>query len=367
MGKSYVQVNAREQELMRTWKARGFSISKIMDLTGRAKQTVRDHLDMKKCGVGSGRRKIVTAAKLAKLEKALDVLQKKAKANSEITVGAVKERAGVVASNRTVLEAFHDNDIWFRPLRQKPILTDEDVATRMVFGTKHKSRPKEKWVNWPNAIIDNKNFPLYLNAFGRNEAARRQVRGGYRKRADRPKSYLVKRKQSQKFPVQGVQVTAAVMKGRIRMFEFVDGNWNGAKAAHMYTGPLARCLRRAFPEQAALKKPKFTVLEDNDPSGYKSGKGKAAKQACGIVSVDLPRRSPDLNPLDYSLWHAINKAMREQEKRMRKNKKESKETYMKRLRKTALSLSPTSVRNAVMDMHKRVRQVVKAEGGLFIE
>ena len=52
---------------------------------------------------------------------------------------------------------------------------------------------------------------------------------------------------------------------------------------------------------------------------------------------------------------------------MRKNKKESKEEYKMRLRKKALALSPAAVKNAVMDMHKRVRTVIQAEGGLFIE
>ena len=36
-----------------------------------------------------------------------------------------------------------------------------------------------------------------------------------------------------------------------------------------------------------------------------------------MCSEDSPRRSPDLNVLDYSLWHAINERMREEEKAVR--------------------------------------------------
>ena len=35
----------------------------------------------------------------------------------------------------------------------------------------------------------------------------------------------------------------------------------------------------------------WKVLEDNDPTGYKSSKGMAAKAAAGIETLDLPKRS----------------------------------------------------------------------------
>ena len=151
------------------------------------------------------------------------------------------------------------------------------------------------------------------------------------------------------------------------MFDFVDGKWNGEKAANMYKGPLLKALRKAFLEKGGVKNFKFKVLEDNDPSGYKSSKGKLAKEEAGLISVDLPPRSPDLNPLDYSVWHAINVAMRRQETKMRKTTYESKVAYLNRLRKTALSLPRTTMQNAVKDMYKRVRSVSRNRGGLFID
>ena len=72
-------------------------------------------------------------------------------------------------------------------------------------------------------------------------------------------------------------------------------------------------MRKAFPAHAAKARTKWCVLEDNDPAGYKSSKAKAAKADIGIVTDDLPRRSPDFNVLVYALWHAINLSMRAQE------------------------------------------------------
>eukprot|EP00973_Karenia_brevis_P090775 12404220-Karenia_brevis.AAC.1 len=85
-----------------------------------------------------------------------------------------------------------------------------------------------------------------------------------------------------------------------------------------------------------------------------------------MVSLDLPKRSPDLNVLDYSLWHEIGKCMRSQESSMPKNTKESKDQFLKRLRRTALSLPSSVVQRAVMDMPRRLQCIEKAKGGHFI-
>ena len=82
-----------------------------------------------------------------------------------------------------------------------------------------------------------------------------------------------------------------------------------------------------------------------------------------IMTNDLPKRSPDLNVLDYCLWAEINTRMRVQEKAFPKSKKESRAQFKDRLRRTALGFPKSVVRKAVSDMHRRVRMVVAAEGG----
>ena len=53
--------------------------------------------------------------------------------------------------------------------------------------------------------------------------------------------------------------------------------------------------------------------------------GIAAKAEARMRSEDLPRRSPDLNVIDYLLWHAINERMREQGKQFPANREDRKE------------------------------------------
>eukprot|EP00973_Karenia_brevis_P027118 3740784-Karenia_brevis.AAC.1 len=64
-------------------------------------------------------------------------------------------------------------------------------------------------------------------------------------------------------------------------------------------------------------------MEDNDPSGYKSHSAEAKKASLHITPICLPPRSPDLNPLDFSVWAEINKRMRRQEKSWPPSKRET--------------------------------------------
>ena len=72
----------------------------------------------------------------------------------------------------------------------------------------------------------------------------------------------------------------------------------------------------------------------------------------------LPRYSPDLNPLDYSLWSAILDRMAERAPKGR----ETVEAYKKRLRRTALRLPKAVVVKALRNMKKRIHAVYQAKG-----
>ena len=74
--------------------------------------------------------------------------------------------------------------------------------------------------------------------------------------------------------------------------------------------------------------------------------------------MPFPRWSPDLNPLDFSLWSAIERRMAEREPA----KIETAAAYKKRLRMTALRLPQSVVRDAVLAIPSRARALVAAKG-----
>ena len=111
--------------------------------------------------------------------------------------------------------------------------------------------------------------------------------------------------------------------------------------------------RLKFFVKAYPRKCKFVVLEDNDPSGFKTKMAEVAKKEAGIKPFVIPRRSPQLNVLDYSEWSVINTRMRDQEKRWPASKKETRDEYLVRLRRTALRLPLSLINTSVMNLKER--------------
>ena len=119
-------------------------------------------------------------------------------------------------------------------------------------------------------------------------------------------------------------------------------------------GPIHKALKRNFPAKAS-----YRILEDNDPTGYKSSKALEMKRSLKIKTVDLPRYSPDLNPCDYFLWAEVQKRMSEGEP----DHAESAAKYKARLRKVAMGIPASVIRHGVQAMKRRCQAVFDAQGG----
>ena len=157
---------------------------------------------------------------------------------------------------------------------------------------------------------------------------------------------------------QGVNVLAGVGHGKVLVWRYLPKTWDGGAAAAAYSGPVKRALNAEFPGRRT-----FTVLEDNDPAGFKSTPGLNAKRAAGIKAFEIPKRSPVLNVCDYFLWSEINRHMRKQEKAFPENKRETRSAFLKRLRRTALELPSSVVASAGGDMKRRCERLLAAAGG----
>ena len=134
-------------------------------------------------------------------------------------------------------------------------------------------------------------------------------------------------------------------------------------AATMYSKALVRALKTRYPSW----KGEWRVMEDNDPTDYKSSAAVSAKSAANIRVVEMPPRSPDLNPLDYSVWSEINRKMHPQEARWPKSKKEARKAFLARLRRTAMSLSADYINKVFGNLESRLKLLKKAKGRHFVE
>ena len=79
------------------------------------------------------------------LVKQLDELVVKAKCKYTVTTKVLQHSSRTKVSERTIRDALHRRDIWFRTLREKPVLTPDDVSTRLKFGKKYRSKSKAWW------------------------------------------------------------------------------------------------------------------------------------------------------------------------------------------------------------------------------
>ena len=363
MGKVFQQVDATEHRLVNEMAKEKIPWAKIQRITKRSPDTISTILRSKTVSKGSGATVKFTAKDLDKVLKVTESLVKKADAQKEVTLSEILTTAGITFCERTVRDGMKEKKYSFLKLKEKPLLTDDDIVKRKRWTDTRKRRTPFQWVKTPHAIIDNKKFPKTASNKSREYSARRSVHGAYMKKGSQPKRWLVKPKNgSNTVKYCGVTVTAGVINGKIRFWHYVEGRWTAAEAERMYH-KLHKALTKAYPSHKGT----FTIIEDNDPTGYKSRRGMEAKKKLKIQTDDLPPRSPDLNVLDYSLWHSINAAMRTQEKKFRKTKRETTEEFKARLRRVALSLSEDKVKKAVGSMTRRCATISAAAGDLFTE
>ncbi|CAE7464626.1 Ikbke [Symbiodinium natans] len=310
----WTKMSENERGLAKKWYSQGKKPSEIGELLGRDTSSVTRLLCLQKPVLKQGRPCSLTMAQVDFLEKKLDDMIVKANGQRTVTVQDLKKTTKTKASCRSILRALHDRNIYFRKLREKPLLTPEDVRARFHFAKKYRSKSRAWWVKNVDAFIDGKHFQV------------------------------------------------GVGKGKaVTVHEVTDGRWSGQAAASFYH-TLARDLKKASPA-----KRRFTILEDNDPTGYKSAKGIAAKCDAGLLVFEIPKRSPDLSVLDYAIWTEINKRLRRQESKWTKGKKETRAAYIKRLKLTARSLPKDFILNSIGDMARRCQRLYEAKGYFFEE
>ena len=270
----------------------------------------------------------------------------------------VRRASRVQRSHRTTVQRSFQREglpAKARSPRLKPGRTPAQAATRVAYCDKWGRKPPSFFLEKVDLIIDNKQFDIPTTERARKYLASQRVRFHLRTPAEGVLPEMTKpgRKKNRMNTGVVAKVCAGISNGRIVMWEYLPKSWTGEEAAKLYKGAILKTLQK----QRGVK-PKYLVIEDNDPTGYKSGRGKAAKAESGIEAIPMPVFSPDLNPLDFCLWDEVSG-------RMVAGAPKRVETvceYKKRLRLTALRLSPSLVAKAVQAMPKRMRAVVDAKG-----
>ena len=339
-------------------------IQTIAKVTERHKKSIYSVIKGKAKFAKRGPKEKLSRKDVTNLVRILRSMIKKAKARYEVTLTMLKKRAKCKVSDKVVRKALKTRKIAFRKMRSKPLLTTQDRKARLAFAKKYMRKTREWWLEHIDQHWDIKNFMVYTHAAARAVAAMREVRGAYRAPGQGlDEAYVVIPKDMRYNPgAKSVRIAGAVGGGKVRLWHEVGKRWSGAVAAKLYKGPLASALKAQRPDKTTWK-----VLEDNDPTGFKSNEGKAAKRAAKIGIFEIPKRSPDLNVLDYAIWKQVTRKMRAQEKKFPKSKRETRAEYIARLRKVAKRLPASFINKAIGNMVTRCRRLYDAQGGHFEE
>ena len=189
-----------------------------------------------------------------------------ADAKCQVTLSMVLKACKLTVSERVASDALHERGLYFRPLREKPVRTEDDEKDRLAFGSKYSKEPAEFWEKNVDGYLDNKSFEWLPTHAARTHAVKRAAKGTYRKKGEGLAKGHVKPSKTlkEKFGKR-LQVSVAISSKKVLMCHVVEGAWNKEAACDMYSNSLAPALREAYPKKKA-----FTVLEDNDPTGYRS-------------------------------------------------------------------------------------------------
>ena len=306
-----------------------------------------------------GRERVYTRADVMAMEKARKKLIKEAKGAKEVHWGDLITEAGVPeADATTVARSFEREglDVKWRPARQKPQRQPEHEQERYKICKGWRHLPKTYFADTVDLIIDNHYEDVATDERARVYLQKQRVRGHLRTPAEGLKKGFTKpnKKKHRINPGGGLHICAGISNCKVVLWEYIEGRWNGAKAAALYKGPIYQTLQKH-----RGPKSRYIIVEDNDPAGYKSGKGKKAKREVGIKPKVWPRYSPDLNPLDFFLWENITDRM----EASAPSGHETIDELKKRMRRVALRTPKAVIRKAILQMSTRIQKVYEEKGG----
>jgi hypothetical protein len=306
-----------------------------------------------------GRKRKLSTIAVRRLNKTRKELIKKAAGEYEVHWKDMISKARVPRVHASTasrsLKRIGEN-VAFRTPRTKPMRESADEKERVSICTSWLKRPKAYFTEKLDCIMDNKHFDIPTYTKAKKFHKMRRVRGHLRTKAEGVKKGFTKPsyRKNRVNPGAKATVRACIINNKVKVWEYLPDRWCGAAAADLYEKVVIKALRKH-----RGNKKSFLMLEDNDPTGYKSGLAVDAKKRLKINTIPFPKYSPDLNPLDFFLWNEVERLMSAQKAPAH----ESVEAYKERLKKTAMAIPSDVIKRAVESIQVRAKQVVAAKGG----
>ena len=175
----FTKLSAEEIRLAKKWYSDNVAPSEIASRLGRSKTTLTRLLVQQVARRPLGRPAALTQAQIDFLVRRLDELIRRSQNRYTVTVAMLNRSTRIRASEKTISKALHEKNIFFRKLREKPVLTDGDVKECFAFGKKYRDKSSQWWLQHIHASIDGKFFKVYLKWADRLLAAQHAIYGSF--------------------------------------------------------------------------------------------------------------------------------------------------------------------------------------------
>ena len=311
---------------------------------------------------------LCTGHNVQRLRTVVDWLNAKYRNETEVTSDMIlkqfRSRYRVILSTRSLTRLKQMAGVRARSPQAKIDLSDADFRAGYEFGLQYQHKSKQFWLNNITIYIDNKWFKICVNKKSKKRELKCCPRFVYRYPGMKRRKYVRKPHPKCKHNTgqKSIQVTVGVGKQGVLFVKLLPPKWNTQTAVEMYED-LARTVRAKLGLTANQR---ITILEDNDPSGYKTQGAQACKTRLKLDVFQIPPRRPDLSVMDYSIWKSIIERLNKENLTLsrRRDFSENRDQYIGRLKRAILDTPPATIRNSIGDMVRRCKKLVETNGDL---
>ena len=161
--------------MAREWYWKGVAVEHIAERLGRHRSRVWDKIGAEEQDEtrGVGRKASLSEEDKDELVALTKSMVKKANVRYTVTAEMIRAKFNPKVCLRVLRNALHERNIWFRKLRRKPILTDDDVKERYKWARTFRNKSRSWWRSHIQVHIDNHAVKVPTNGKARDLLAAR--------------------------------------------------------------------------------------------------------------------------------------------------------------------------------------------------
>ena len=305
-----------------------------------------------------GRPKKLSAADQKKLVETLEDMQEKHGSKRMVTADDVtdewkKRHPTKPISVWTVKRVLKEDGLSFRRPTEKILLTPEQAKERLDWCRQNTGTDPHAF----DAVIDCTSLKVPRNRSHFSKLQSQAIKGVWRRKgeAELPCAVVHKRSLATNMGLSNLYLSVVLPASGKVFYVKYEGKWNAKKCTEVY-GKLAKLL-----QQHVGKKREYRVLQDNDPSGFKTNLAEEFARENSMVMPPVPKYSPDLVVCDFYLHKVVKDGVLARLAKLQR-KTMSNADHDEIVQDVVKGLDRSEVRRAVGSLKGRIDRVKRAGG-----